>query len=157
MAKLVVDIKMLGDKELEKALATWPGAVQKTTLRNALRRSGKRFKGEMVSKLSGHPVTPQTGRLKAGIEAQKVTRDSKKRDSMRYGVPLPTRAALGIPPGYEWYYPMAVEYGHKRAPPRSYIRAAVDENYANELERTRQFMRQDLIRKAGKHFRRARA
>ena len=57
------NIRVLGDKELDRELAMLPAEVQKRTVASALRKSAERLQAASVQKLTGFPVEMQTGRL----------------------------------------------------------------------------------------------
>ncbi len=140
MARPAIDISLVGDKELLKQLANLgKPATQKKAVRPALRKSAKRIKPRVLANLSGSPVAPHTGRLLAAMAAQKVHAIGRSRTVIGAGFDMPTRESLGIDPSDKYYYPIAVEYGHVRgagksaAPPRPYIRPAVDSNRESEL------------------------
>jgi len=134
MARPVIDITMIGDKELERKLARLATpASQKRAIRPSLRASAKRLKAEVVANLSGLVVSPKTGRLLTAMQAQKVGALPRSRALIGVGLPMPTRQELGIDPKDKYYYPAAVEYGHPGAPPYPYTRGAVDRNAAREL------------------------
>lgn len=131
-AEAFIDIKMLGDKELERALAKLPAKNERFAVRPALQKSAKRTHAEVIKRLSGHPVTPRSGRLLAAMTAMKPKLLKGARGFLGYVLGLPTRDQLDIDPADKWFYPAIVEYGHPRAAPRSYLRAAVDDNLAAE-------------------------
>lgn len=133
MAQPVVDISMVGDKEVERMFAQLPDASQKKVVRPAFRKSAKRTKARIVTNLSGHPVTPQSGKLLAAMKRVKIRAMKRSRARVGVVVPLPTREEVGISPEDKHYYPAAVEYGHSRAPAKRFIRNAVNDHEADEL------------------------
>lgn len=136
MATPVVDIRLLGDKALERKLAALATpASQGRAIRPALKKSAKRLKEYLVVNLSGKVVTPRTGRWLRATIATKVRAIKRSRHQIGSGFPVPTREALGIDPKDPYYYPFAVEYGHIRAPAKAPIRLAVNENTSQELNR----------------------
>jgi hypothetical protein len=125
---------MIGDKELQRMLQRLPDRAQVKAVKPALRLAAKRIHPEIVKRV---PV--DTGRLKAAVEAEArpiLLKRSKRSTMIGYLLGLPRREVIGIPLGEEGtknYYPAFVEYGYttkdgRTAAPRSYIRAAVDEN-----------------------------
>ncbi len=133
MAQLAVDISLTGDRALlEKLAALGKPATQKKAVRPALRAATKRLKAIVVSNLSGRVVTPQTGRLLAAISGEKVHAIPAKGGIIGTGFDMPRRSDLGIE-GDDEYYPAILEFGHEKAPAKSYLRAAVDDNKAREL------------------------
>lgn len=141
MAEAVVDIALLGDKELERKLAKLATpASQKRAVRPALRKSNKRLKAHVVANLSGRVVKPRTGRWLRATIAAKVKAVKRSRGEIGTAFAMPTREELGIDPGYEWYYPFAVEYGHpapgrEHASAKAPIRQAVNSHATEELLR----------------------
>lgn len=137
MARLAIDISLTGDKELLKKLArlSTPAAQRKAVI-PALRKSDKRLKSQVLANLSGGVVNPQTGRLLSAMAIQKVRAIPRSRSVIGVAFGLPTREELGISAEDEWYYPVALEYGHggpHPAPPHPYMRRAVDSNREREL------------------------
>jgi hypothetical protein len=153
--KPVVDISVFGNKALERDLASFPPGVQKKVVRPVLRRSLKRLKAHVVRNLSGHPVSPDSGRYLAAMIAAKP--HALKRSRTRIGVAfdMPPRTELGIPPGYKWYYPAAVEYGHPRASAKAPIRRAVNAHTNEELGAMGRDIGRGIEREAKKHFKKA--
>lgn len=134
MAQPVVDISMLGDKALVKALSKFEPRIQKKVVRGALRKSTTRLKRHLITNFSGRIVgrgpEPEHWR-----EAQKATRNrmiKASRHRIGAAIPMPTRELLGIDPKDKYYYPYAVEYGHPRAAAKMPIRLAADEHKTEE-------------------------
>ena len=157
MPKAAIDISMIGDKELLKQLARLSTpASQKKAIRPALRKSAKRIKPRVLANLSGSPVAPRTGRLLAAMAAEKVHAIGRSRTVIGAGFDLPSRESLGIDPSDKYFYPIAVEYGHVRgagksaAPPRPYIRPAVDSNRESELNQIGADIGKGIIKQAAK-------
>lgn len=134
---LAIDISILGDKRLDKMLATLEPKVQKRVLRKTLRASTKRLKVEVVTRLAGPNVHPLDKRGTGGWMAQQkkvaVKALKRSRGRMGYTLPFPTREALGISPDDKFFYPAAVEYGHPHAPAKAPIRTAVNSRTSLEL------------------------
>jgi len=127
----IIDISLLGDKELERKLAGLADKLQRKVVRTALHKTlNKIVKKEIVRRLSGHPVQSKTGRLRAAMKRGRVRSSAgrKARRTIARAIPLPPREELGIDPDDKFYYPAAVEYGHGNVPPKSFLRAAVDDN-----------------------------
>lgn len=159
MPEPVVDIQVLGDKALTRALASFEPKVQKKVVRSALRKSLKRLKVHVVQNLSGHPVAPDSGRYLAAMIAAKPKALPRRRNSFGIGFDMPPREELGISPGYEWYYPMSLEYGYTRTarapvtvPPKAPIRRAVNAHQAEELRGLGSDIGRGVEREARKHF-----
>ena len=108
MAKPVIDLTLLGDKKLIKALATMPATLQKKAVRPALRKQAKRSRQHAVEMLSGGRVQPDTGRWLAAQKRAPIRAIKRSRKRIGYLVWYPTREELGIDPGYKWFYPAAV-------------------------------------------------
>lgn len=128
MAGNAVDIKMLGDKGLERMLRELPDKAQKKVVRQAMRATVKTLHKELIRRapvLLGN-VTD----LKGAFAQQKVTPGKRSRDSITLGIPMPTREEVGIEGDY--YHPMHVEFGHGDVRAHPYIRPAVDENAERE-------------------------
>jgi len=128
-----VDIRMLGDKRLSRALAKLPAVAQKRVVRKALRKSAKRQVGYVVA------LAPEdTGALKRGFRTAKVRSLRRWRHIMGMGLYAPYRDTLGIGPDDKWYYPFALEYGTKERKGRGriaamrFIRDAVDRHVETE-------------------------
>jgi len=136
-----IDIRMIGDKELErKFLALSSEKTQARILRLGMRKAAERIKNYTLINLSGRLVDEDTGRLVNAIESEKPTQ-FKDRAVFVAGVKLPEPSKLGIPktegtkkPGY---YPAVLEYGSAKRglAPRAPFRRAIDEHRAAELQR----------------------
>lgn len=143
MAAPIVDISLIGDKALIKALGKLPGAVQKKVVRQTMRKSLKRVYKAVVA-----AVPVDTGRLRAAMAAQRVRAGKRSRTSITFSVEMPERDLLGIDPGSPWFYAAHVEYGHGTVAPRSYIRATV-----NRIEKAEHnLMRLEITRGVEKEF-----
>lgn len=128
----LVDISVLGDKELEKRLRRLEGKTQRKVVRQALRKSAKRIKTHVDTNLSGLKVNVLTGALREAFRNTPI-KGATRRGVIRVGIPFPERELLGIAPSDPHYYPTAVEYGHGNVPPHPYLRPAVDEHKALEF------------------------
>jgi HK97 gp10 family phage protein len=125
MPKAFIDITMLGDKELEKALAAIDEKMQKKLMQNALREGAKIIAEEAKAR-----VSKDSGALAKSIRVR--TLQQKKRGALGVQVETGTRQKLGIPAEQYGYYPAALEYGwrmkrtgrHVAAKP--YMRPALD-------------------------------
>lgn len=139
MATPVIDISLLGDKALIRALAQLPDRIQRKVVRQSLRRSAKRVNGYIVQHLSGIPVAPDSGRWLIAQSAQKPKAAKRSRRGVRMEVSYPEREQLGIAPGDKYFYPAAIEYGTTKTrqgrgplPAFAPIRRAINENTAKE-------------------------
>ncbi len=154
-----ISIKMLGDKDLQRMLNKLPDKVQKKVVRPAFRKSAKRINEAMIQRLSGFPVGVVTGQTLLAFAAEPVISVRLRGgEGIQYAARLPKRDALGISPDDKYYYPNAIEYGYttkggRTEPPRSFMRAAVDENEDRELGVIRHDLRRGIeleARKLGK-------
>lgn len=136
-SRKMIDITMVGDKQLSRAFRTLKLVAAKKIVRPALRQTAK----NMVPLLStAAPV--KTGRLKQEMARAKIrSASSAPRKIIRIGVIMPTRAELGIPldtGGRRFgYYPIILEYGvaSRGIPPMRWIRDTTD--WATPLEHKR--------------------
>lgn len=129
MPRGVIDITVLGDREIERALTRLPEREAPKIVRRAFRDSAKRLRPKIAA------ATPvDTGRLKRGMAAAKVRSAARKRGEIKVGVVMPTREELGIPPGATAYYPYVLEYGSATLgrPPLRFVRGTVDANRESE-------------------------
>lgn len=129
MPRGVVDISLVGDKELLKKFARLEGTEGRKLVVKAMRNSAKRMKPIIAA------ATPvKTGKLKAGMAKAKV-RSAGSRSLIRLGLVMPTREELDIPADAKGYYPFALEYGTEdgRMAPRRFIRGTVDAHADAEL------------------------
>lgn len=150
MAKPAVDISVLGAKALERALSKLPDKVQRSVVASANRKVAKKIHAETVRRV---PV--DTGKLKAALAAQNKPRKVTRPTIVMYFLDLPVRSLLDIDPSSPWYYPAHVEYGYtatggRQVPPRSYLRAAVDE----KIDVWHGMMRHDINKGIEKQMRR---
>lgn len=156
MARPVIDIQVLGVKELGQALARFEPRIQKKVVRRALRESGKRLKDKALVNWSGGVVTERTGRTVAAMEAERV-KPVRTRRGIRFEWAMPTKAALGIED--DSYYPFAIEYGYTRTkrapvvvPAKAPIRRAVNSNMAREHAAMGKEIGKGIEREAKRHF-----
>lgn len=132
-----VDLSVLGDRKLDRALRRLEIRVQKKIVRAVFREHArKRIRPRIVANLSGSPVGVDTGLLREAFSKAKIRASSRRpQELVRIGVVWPTRDELQIPADAKAYYPTAVEYGHSGAPAYPYLRPAID-RYAR-LDRAR--------------------
>lgn len=117
MARPVVDISILGDKELERALAKLPPLAQVRAVKPAVRKSAKRMRPKVAK------ATPvDTGALRREMETAPI-RGTTKKGLIRIGMvqPLEKREAIKL---------NVLEYGSARRglPPVRFVRNTVDKN-----------------------------
>ena len=129
----MIEIGLLGDKNLENMLRQLPNRGQKTAVNKALRASAKRLRPKLAA------ATPvDQGRLKKAMEKAKI-RAIKRRNQTGVGIALPMRAELGIPADAKGYYPTAIEYGFysvragRMIPAQRFIRNTVDTERPTEI------------------------
>ena len=139
MAKPVIDISILGDKELSRALSRLPDRIQRKVVRQSLRKSAKRANTYIGQNISGIPVSPDTGTWLMTQSAQKPQPGKRSRTGVRIELPYPTREELGISPTDKWFWPSALEYGTTKSrggrgplPAFAPVRRAINENTAKE-------------------------
>jgi hypothetical protein len=154
-----IDIRMIGDKELEKLLRKLPDVAAKAAVRPALRKSAKRLKAHVIHNLSGAVVKPHTGAWLAATIAAKVGPLKRSRVRIGTGWDMPTRAELGIDPKDTGYYPTHVEFGYTRnngvqVPGKSPIRSAVNDHAAAELKEIGDDIGKGIVKQAKKLGRR---
>ena len=139
MARPAVDIRLIGDKALIRALSKLPVTSQKKAVRPALRKAAKRLRGHIVENVSGTPVGVVSGRTLAAFTAARIRALKRSRSAIGVGVVMPTREELGIDPGDKWFHPAATEYGTVEREGRGsidetrFIRDAVDIHKAREI------------------------
>ena len=121
MAKPWIDIGMVGDKELQRALNRISRDTQEKFVQQSLRKGAKPI---LASAITGVPV--RTGRLKTSLKIR--TRKRKRKGILGVQVQTGTRAELGIAADAPGYYPIAVEYGTKHMAADPYLRPALDTN-----------------------------
>ena len=150
-----VSITLLGAKDLERKFMRLVDNKQRVLMRAELKKSAARLKPKIVAKVAGFnkDTTPfelrvHTGRLVDALKAAKV-KAAKMSSTRRHGFiaafyELPSRETYGLPPGYKWYPPFALEYGYTRTarnpvvvPAQSYIRSTVNANSRQELGKIR--------------------
>lgn len=113
-----VDVQVLGVSDLLKSLRGFEDKLARSMLRAAIRPAAK-----MVMAHVKEIVPVKTGALRAGIRLVPI----KGRKIQGINIGTPTRTQLGISPTSPSYYPAHVEFGHKGAPPHSYMRRGMDE------------------------------
>jgi hypothetical protein len=139
MAKPFIDIKMLGDKELSRALDKLPDKAQRRVIRPAMRKATKNNQAEIVQSLSGMPVKPRTGRYLIAMANPKAVKLIKARTGLvGYVILMPSREMLGIPsdtPTRKYgYYPFILEYGSDKQPAFAPIRSTVNRRQRKDIE-----------------------
>lgn len=127
------DMKMIGDKEVVRAMQGLPKEVQVKVMRGSLRKSAERLKNQILLNASGLIVKEDTGAMVAAFEATRIGTRVRPGGTVAF-VKLPSRAALGIPrskgrdPAKDTeYYPTILEFGQPTQPPRPFMRKAVND------------------------------
>lgn len=133
MARKGFDISLLGDKALMKKFDKLQRGAQGKIIRPVIRASAKRAKQRVVENLSGAPVQVRTGKTLEAFQKAPIRSAKRDRDEVRIGQVLPDRDLLGISEDDPYYYPMALEYGHRRAPAYPFIRPAIDMHREKEI------------------------
>ena len=117
-----------GDKELIRAFQEMPRKAQTQIVRRALRPAGKVL---LAATRAATPVYagPPVPRIIPGILRRTiklyVSKFNRRGQYSMYIAP-PSREKLGIPAKAKHYWPAALEFGHGRAAPRSYLRGPFD-------------------------------
>ena len=132
-----IDISVLGDRELARALAKLPDKYEGKAVRPALRASAKRLKLLVIQAFSGVPIGVRTGRTLTAVIGQKVHAIPRKTGWIGAAFDWPTREELGIDPESDSFYPWALEYGSpdnpERYPAYAPIRSTVNRVQAKEM------------------------
>jgi HK97 gp10 family phage protein len=123
----VVNITVFGDRDLERKLGKLVDRVQKTIVRQAIRKEAKKTKDRIVANIQRIDLI-DTGTMVNAFQRSKIKAGSNNRKIIRIGPEWPTRSELGIAPDDKFYYPTAVEYGHPGAPAYPFVRPAVHEH-----------------------------
>lgn len=126
-----VDIRVFGNKELDRKLGKIADKTQKTIVRGALRKEAKKTQARIASNIQRLDLI-DSGMMLQAFQATKI-KSAARKGFIRVGPELPSREALGIDPGDKYYYPYAVEFGHVGADAKPFIRPAVDENKDESL------------------------
>jgi|GEM_PF-6813710 len=128
----MIHLDLIGDRKLQRQLNALETRQAKTAVNRAMRESAKRLRPKIAA------ATPvDTGALRREMLKAPI-RVLHRRGQIGVGIHMPTREALGIPPGEKGYYPNSVEYGFvhaksgKHVPARSYVRRTVDTEAASE-------------------------
>jgi hypothetical protein len=109
MASSFVDISLIGDKALARALAKLPDKAEAKAVRPALRASAKRVHVLVIQAWSGVPMGVRTGRTLAAFAAQKVHAIPRKGGWIGAAFDWPSRESLGISPEDKFYHPAVSE------------------------------------------------
>lgn len=143
MARPVIDISLLGDKKLERALAKLPPLSQVRAVKPAIRKSAKRMRPKVAA------ATPvNTGRLKQEMETAPI-RGTTKKGLIRIGMvqPLEAREAIKL---------NVLEYGsaQRGLAPTRFVRNTVDKNASAEHRQMGKDIGHEIVKQWGKLNRR---
>lgn len=123
------DIKSF-EKQLDKMVRNAP----KKVVAPALRKSAKRAKNRIITKISGEIININTGNfLRAWSGAKIRVGRGNRRDFVRLGISVPDREAFGISADDKHFYPYALEYGTATMPARPHMRTSIDDYRTREL------------------------
>lgn len=140
----VVDIRLLGDKKLERLLRKLEPRVQKKVIRSAMRKAAK-----PVLARAKTLVPVRTGK-RSGPLIRGMKIKSLKRSRFRVGVLLqtPTREELGLSADDKYYYPSAIELGTSKTPAHPFFRNAMDQMRDVSMAIVRREIGNGIIREA---------
>lgn len=144
-----IDIRAFGNKELERQLGKIVDRTQKTIVSGALRKEARRVKKRIVANIVARGLV-DTGTMLAAYEGASIRSGGGNRRFIRLGVENPTRAELGIQADDPYYYPYAVEFGHRLAEPKPFIRPAVQDHKAESFRAIGQDIGAGIIRAAAR-------
>lgn len=121
-----INISVLGDKELDAQLGRMDLRMQTKIVGAAIDQA---LQPILASAKAKAPV--KTGRMRDSI---KIAKTKKRKGGVIAGrVVTGTRAKLRIKPEDPYYYPMAVETGHRGAAAKPFLRPALAEGEAQAL------------------------
>lgn len=119
---------MHGLDELIRRFDRMEDRQRRKALRRPMRATMKQVKANTVANVNWGKVGVDSGNLLDAVKAQKIRVLTNKKGVRVEGVPLPTRAELGIDPTDKHFYPAALEYGTPTIRPRRMFRDAIDEH-----------------------------
>lgn len=124
MAEPMIDIQLLGAKELSRQLNNLDRQMAQNIVRRAMTQAAK-----PVVQTARALVRRKSGRLAKSIKS-KVLKSRWNRGSRRIGRVIVTgsRKELGIPADASGYYPSTLELGSSHVPAKPYLRPAIDRN-----------------------------
>lgn len=115
-----IDIRVFGDKELQRKLKALPLILQKKILRSAMRAGGK-----IVLDSAKQRVPVDTGALQASLKLRAM-----KRSKNVLGVQILTGKGFFVG---KQFYGAFLELGTHKLPARPYLRPALEENRTSVL------------------------
>lgn len=139
---VTLDIRIEGTEQILRRMKGLPLKIENKIVRGAAVRGAR----QILATAKGL-VPVLTGALKRGLKAKAF----RKRRKGLFGrvVIMPTRSALGIEADDPYYYPAAVEYGHKipgggRVRAYPFLRPALERGAPAALEAFRSHLLQAL-------------
>lgn len=115
---LGLDLRLIGNKRLEKKLANLERKIGKKVMRDSAIEAM-----EPVKDLAKARCPVDTGRLKNSIKVVAYSGDRGRIQSAQ--VRTGTRKQLRIKANAKYYYPAAIEYGTRKRAARSFLRSAL--------------------------------
>ena len=112
-----IDIRLLGDRALDRKMKRLTGPQQKKIVRRALRLAAK-----VVLPTAKSLVPVDRGTLKKTLKIKAL---KQKRGKFGIVITTGTRDELGIASDDPFYYPAAVELGTKNVSAQSFLRASL--------------------------------
>ena len=145
-----IDIRLFGDRELERKLERFERKVQRKMIARVFRDHLEVIRDRIVRNLSGNPVHPDSGRLRNAMRsARKRAVSRRPRQMIRIGIAWPTRAELGIDADDPHFFPAAIEFGHRGAPAHPFMRPAIDAYRRLDVARIARRLRRMIRREGG--------
>lgn len=144
-------IELIGDKELRRAFKALDVGLQRKALRRPFRENQDRTARRVADNLNNRLVRRIRGITWGAFADMPPKIQQSRRYLLIAGVALPPRLDLAIDSDDPYYYPMAIEYGHKRAPAHPFIRPAVDEFAAHEIQILSAEVGRNITREFRKH------
>lgn len=142
-----VDISMLGDKALQRALKRLPIVVERKIVRQAIRKGAKILQAAATAN-----IPRVTGRHTDLLRDVGIKIKAIKRSRGRFGVLImsPTREELDIPADDKYYWPAVIEFGSPTSPAYAYERRAKEEKQGEVLALAARVIAGGIIREAAK-------
>ncbi len=112
------DLKMLGQKDLERKLGKMDSKLQSKVMKEAMKTSM-----QPVQALAKQRAPHDRGLLRKSIRIAV----SSKRSGVSAMVRTGTKKQLKIPMNEKYYYPTAHEYGTRYMPARSFLRSSLND------------------------------
>lgn len=119
-----INITLVGDKELEKALARLPQKLQKLVVTQAMMPGAELIRRTAMGLINIGPAKVKGGHLRDFLHIKTMSKKGFLGVQVRTG----TRRELGISSKDRYYYPAAVELGTDFMPAHPYLRPATNNN-----------------------------